>query len=81
MHSSNSHLSILTNPREYDLAVSSADRGAPTVIYVCNDVTPGCRAFTSRFEALAREWQPKGVQFCLLDFNNETSMMFKVSDE
>ncbi|KXL41867.1 hypothetical protein M433DRAFT_374188 [Acidomyces richmondensis BFW] len=78
MKSDSSHLSIPTNSREHDLAASSADKSKPTLIYVCNDVTPGCRNFTPRFETLAREWQPKDIQFCLLEFNDETSRMFKV---
>ncbi|KAK4929852.1 hypothetical protein LTR49_003479 [Elasticomyces elasticus] len=66
----------ITNPAEHDVVVSEAE-SQPTIICLANSVTPVCKAFTKRFEETAARQTASGVRFCLMEFNNETSMMFK----
>jgi thioredoxin-like negative regulator of GroEL len=71
------YITHILNPTEHDQAVAQADAGTPTIIYVCNSVTPACKAFTPKFHHLASIHNAQGVEFCQMDYNHETSMLFK----
>ncbi|KAK3070518.1 hypothetical protein LTR53_010312 [Teratosphaeriaceae sp. CCFEE 6253] len=66
----------ITNRDEHDVAVAQSET-TPTVIYLSNSATPVCKAFTKGFERTAESHASSGIQFCQLEFNNETSMLFK----
>ncbi|KAK4948281.1 hypothetical protein LTR10_012815 [Elasticomyces elasticus] len=66
----------ISTPAEHDVVVSEAE-SQPTIICLVNSVTPVCKAFIKRFEETAARQTASGVRFCLMEFNNQTSMMFK----
>ena len=70
-------ITYITSPEEHDEVVAKADSGTPTVIYLRNDVTPACKAFTRKYEALVEKYAHTSIRFCIMEFNNATSMMFK----
>lgn len=51
--------------------------GRPTVLYVSNSSLPGCKVFTPRFEALARE--RFDVSFFQVEYSRNTHDLFKFS--
>ncbi|KAK4507373.1 hypothetical protein PRZ48_001108 [Zasmidium cellare] len=59
--------------------VISQSKEHPTVINVSNSSLPICKKFTPEYASLAERWQSGGIKFFELDFNNETSMLFKFS--
>lgn len=70
------------NDRSTHDEVVSQSKEQPTVINVSNSSLPICKKFTPEYSSLAEKWQPKGpkgIRFCQLDFNHETSMLFKFS--
>jgi thioredoxin-like negative regulator of GroEL len=73
---STANITTIASREEHD-AVVAASETTPTVIYLCNDVTPACKAFTPKYEALAKNYAQSGITFALMEFNSCTSMMFK----
>ncbi|KAK4554880.1 hypothetical protein LTR86_008028 [Recurvomyces mirabilis] len=71
------NLTYIHSPEEHDQVVAKADAGTPTVIFLRNDVTPACKAFTPKYEAIVEKYAHSGIQFCIMEFTNATSMMFK----
>lgn len=67
------------NDRAMHDEVVAQSKEQPTVINVSNSSLPICREFTADYTGLAERWQSKGMRFCQLDFNHETSMLFKFS--
>lgn len=68
----------ITDRTSHDEVVSQSKK-QPTVINVSNSSLPICKKFASEYITLAETWHPKGIRFCQLDFNHETSMLFKFS--
>jgi thioredoxin-like negative regulator of GroEL len=70
------NITSITTREEHDAVVAASDT-TPTVIYLCNDVTPACKAFTPKYEVLAAKYAYTDITFAIMEFNNRTSMMFK----
>ncbi|KAK5110054.1 hypothetical protein LTR62_006298 [Meristemomyces frigidus] len=71
------HLTHIRSPADHHEVIAEADSGTPTVIYLRNDVIPACKAFDPKYEAIAHRYTETGVHFCVMDYNHETSPMFK----
>lgn len=69
-------VTLITNPAEHDAVVAKSE-DKPTVLSLCNSVTPTCKTFAHQFEEIATRYGDSGISFCQMEFNNETSMMFK----
>ncbi|EMD00544.1 hypothetical protein BAUCODRAFT_144199 [Baudoinia panamericana UAMH 10762] len=67
----------ITNKAEHDAVVAEAERTTPTVIAVINSATPRCKAFLPAFEGVAADHGHRRLKFATMDFNNDTSYMFK----
>lgn len=59
--------------------IVSLSKDRPTVIHVSNSSLPLCQKFTPEYSSLADRWQHEGINFAVLEFNNQTSMLFKFS--
>jgi thioredoxin-like negative regulator of GroEL len=68
----------ITDRPEHDRVVEESKK-TPTVIYVSNSSLPTCRAYTPQYEELAKRRQDTGVRFAQMEFNTNTSMLFKFS--
>lgn len=68
-------ITYINSPEEHDAVVAEADRGRPTVICLLNDATPVCKAVEPKFHGLAARYADSGVRFCIMYYNNTTSMM------
>lgn len=70
---------IINDRAEHDAAVTKADDGTPTVLFVCNSSTPPCKAFVPKYAEMAAKYADRGVKFYRMEFNSETSYLFKFS--
>ncbi|SMR53717.1 unnamed protein product [Zymoseptoria tritici ST99CH_1A5] len=71
-----SHIVQITDRAEHDQVVE-ASKQTPTVIYVSNSSLPVCREHSPKYEELAKGKLGSGVRFAQMEFNTDTSMLFK----
>ncbi|EGP87685.1 uncharacterized protein MYCGRDRAFT_93083 [Zymoseptoria tritici IPO323] len=71
-----SHIVQITNRAEHDQVVDTSKQ-TPTVIYVSNSSHPACREHNPKYEELVKRKQDTGVRFAQMEFNTDTSMLFK----
>ena len=68
---STTDLVYINSPTEHDDIITKADSGTPTVIYLRNDITPACKAFTPKYEAIVEKYAQSGIRFCIMEFSKQ----------
>ncbi|KAI5369785.1 Putative Thioredoxin domain-containing protein [Septoria linicola] len=68
---------ILDRAKHDEIVANS--KNIPTVLHVSNSSLPACRAFSPKYEELAKAHASDNIAFAEMDFNAETSYLFKFS--
>jgi thioredoxin-like negative regulator of GroEL len=70
-------ITVLKDKASHDVAVSRAEAGTPSLIYVSFEPTPICRTFTPAFKEVADEYGSSSIEFYQLEYDGNTSAMMK----